>query len=58
MVSLGQTLKIQERCEKRLYDHTRVVVWKKPFQKKKLKNEMVVKMAKFCQDAGAIAYLK
>ena len=33
MVSLGQKLKIPKRCEKRLYDHIRVVVCKKPLQK-------------------------
>ena len=33
MVSLGQKLKIPKRCEKRLYDHNRVVVCKKPLQK-------------------------
>ena len=29
----GQKLKIQKRCEKRLYDHIRVVVCNKPLQK-------------------------
>ena len=29
MVSLGQNLKMRERCEKRIYDHIRVVVCKK-----------------------------
>ena len=32
MVSLGQKLKMPKRCEKRLYDHIRVVVCKKPLQ--------------------------
>ena len=33
MVSLGQKLKMPKRCEKRLYEHIRVVVCKKPLQK-------------------------
>ena len=33
MVSLGQKLKMPKRCEKRLYDHNRVVVCNKPLQK-------------------------
>ena len=33
MVSLGQKLKLPKRCEKRLYEHIRVVVCKKPLQK-------------------------
>ena len=33
MVSLGQKLKIRRRCEKQLYDHIRVVVYRKPLQK-------------------------
>ena len=33
MVSLGQKLKMPKRCEKRLYDHIRLVVCKKPLQK-------------------------
>ena len=33
MVSLGQKLKMPKRCEKRYYEHIRVVVSKKPLQK-------------------------
>ena len=33
MVSLGQKLKIRKRCEKRFYDHIKLVVCKKPLQK-------------------------
>ena len=33
MVNLAQKLKIQKKWEKRLYDHIRVVVCKKPLQK-------------------------
>ena len=36
MVSLPQKLKMQKRCEKRLYDHIKVVVWKKKRSKKHL----------------------
>ena len=32
-VSLGQKLKMPKRCEKRFYDHIRVVVCKKPLLK-------------------------
>ena len=34
MVSLGQKLKMPKRCEKWLYDHIRVVMCKKPLQKR------------------------
>ena len=33
IVSLGQKLKIPKRCEKRLYDHIKLDVCKKPLQK-------------------------
>ena len=33
MVSLGQKLKMLKRCEKRSYDHIKVVVSKKALQK-------------------------
>ena len=33
MVSLGQKLKMPKKCEKRLYEHIRVVVCKKQLQK-------------------------
>ena len=33
MFSLGQKLKMAKRCEKRLYDHIKVFVCKKPLQK-------------------------
>ena len=34
MVSLGQKLKMPKRCQKRFYDHIKVVVCKKPLLKK------------------------
>ena len=33
MVNLGQKLKMPKKCEKRLNEHIRVVVCKKPLQK-------------------------
>ena len=33
MVSLGQKLKCLQTCEKRIYKHTRVVVWKNRWKK-------------------------
>ena len=60
MVSLGQKLKMPKRCEKRFYDHIRVVVCKKPLKKTLniRKNESILKMAKIGHDAWAIAHAK
>ena len=33
MVSLGQKLKMPKTCDKRLYKHFRLVLWKKRLQK-------------------------
>ena len=33
MVSLAQKLKMLKTCEKRLFNHIRVVVWKEPLEK-------------------------
>ena len=60
MVSLGQKLKMPKRCEKRFYDHIRVVLCKKPLQKTPNigRNESILKMAKIGQYAWAIAHAK
>ena len=51
---------MQKRCEKRFYDHIRVVVCKKPLQKtgKYSKNENSLKMAKIGRNTKAIAHAK
>ena len=48
-------------CEKRLYKHITVLVWKKPLQKtpiKYSKNESILKIAKIGHDAKALAFAK
>ena len=52
MLSLAKKLKMPKRCEKRLYDHTRVIVFKKPLQKTRNIRKMIAfwkwqKLAKF-----------
>ena len=45
MVSLGQKLKWPKICEKRFYEHMRVVLCKKPLKKTKYStNESILKM--------------
>ena len=59
MLSFGKKLKIPKRCEKRLYDHIRVVVCKKPLQKTLNIRKMTafLKMAKIGQDACKVLSL-
>ena len=40
MVSLGQKFKWQKRCEKIIYKHVRIVLCKKPLEKKPYIREM------------------
>ena len=63
----GQTIKLPKTCEKRLYNHIRVVLCKKRLQKtantrkmreKYSKNESILKMAKNGHNAKAIAHEK
>ena len=57
MVSLGQKLQMPKRCEKRSYDHIRVVVSKKVLKitPNTVKNERILKMAKIGHYAWALA---
>ena len=56
MVSLGQKLKCVKRCEKHMYKHTRVVLCKKPLEKKKYsRNETILKIGHVTK---AIAFAK
>ena len=60
LVSLGQKLKMAKRCEKRTYDHIRVVVRKKALQKTHNNGnyEGILRMAKIGHHAWAIAHGK
>ena len=46
MFSLGQKLKCLKKCEKHIYKHTRVVLWKKPLEKntKYSRNETILEV--------------
>ena len=57
MVSLGQKLKWSKTCEKRFYEHIRVVLCKKPLIKKPKysTNESILKMGHL---AKAIEFAK
>ena len=60
IVSLAQKLKMPERCEKRLYDHSKVVVCKKtaPKNTSYSKNDSILEGSKIGHDAWAIAHAK
>ena len=60
ILTLGQKLKLPKICQKRLYEHIRVVLCKKRLQKtaKIQKNESFLKMAKNGHNAKAIAHAK
>ena len=60
MVSLGPNLKLQKRCEKRFYDHIRVVLCKRNRSKNTycLKSETTLKISKIGHEAKAIAFAK
>ena len=59
-VSLGRKLKFTKTCEKRLYNHARVVLCKKRLQEvaNQSKNDSCLKMAKIGHYAKAIAFAK
>ena len=63
MVSLAHKLKMLKTCEKRFYKHIRVVLCKKPLEKKKKfwRNETILKighLAKAIAHVKAIAFAK
>ena len=63
MVTLDQKLKCLKTCEKHIYKHTRVVLWKKTTGKntKYSRNETILKighLAKAIAHAKAIAFVK